>query len=227
MSIRVAIIEDDTSYRRSLEQLFSMSTGFSLAGSFASAPAALMQAERAGGSQAPVPWDLVVTDIEMPTMSGIEATRRLKAAHPGLKVVVLTVFEQPETILEAICAGADGYLLKKSRARELLDGLRGVAEGGAPLTPNVARSVLDLMRSLRPAARPLPRGEVSPSRLDLTEREQQVLRALVEGQSYKQAADLLGISLGTVRTHIVSIYRKLQVHSVAEAISRALRDRIV
>ena len=163
------------------------------------------------------PWDIVVMDLEMPEMSGIEATRRLKMLSPDLKVVVLTVFEDPAAIVEAVSVGADGYLLKKARARELVEGIRSVAEGGSPLTPDVARTILDLLRALKPAARAGP----APTRFELTDREQQVLRALVNGMSYKQVADELGISLGTVRSHIVAIYRKLQVHNVAEAVSRA------
>ena len=223
-ALRVAIVEDDPRYRASLEQLFGHDDRFRLSGSYSSPPAALSEAEHILHAHDGLPWDVVVMDLEMPRMNGIEATRRLKALAPGLKIVVLTVFEEPSAILEAICAGADGYLLKKARARELLEGLRAVADGGSPLTSNVARKVLDLVRNLGPVAGiPGP----APSRLDLTEREQQVLRALVEGLSYKQAADILGISLGTVRSHITAIYRKLQVHSVAEAVSRALRHRLV
>lgn len=223
--LRVVIIEDDARYRSSLEQLLSRAPGFSLAASFPAPPAAVREAEASARVETSPPWDLVVMDLEMPAMNGIEATRRLKSALPRVKVVVLTVFEQPATILEAICAGADGYMLKKSRAGELLDGLRAVAEGGAPLTPNVARSVLDLVRDSRPAAP--DSSAAGPTRLDLTEREHQVLRALTEGLSYKQAADILGITLGTVRTHVTSVYRKLQVHSVAEAVSRAFKERLV
>jgi len=225
MPLRIVIVEDDARYRSSLEQLFARAAGFVLAASYPAAVAAVREAEESIVRGATPSWDLVVMDLEMPHMNGIEATRRLKAALPHLKVVVLTVFEQPATILEAICAGADGYLLKKSRAGELLEGLRSVAEGGAPLTPNVARSLLEVVREVHAAPGRLEAG--APTRLDMTEREQEVLRSLVDGNSYKQAADVLGISLGTVRTHIASIYRKLQVHSVAEAVSRALRERLV
>jgi len=224
MSHRIAVIEDNVRFRRTLEQLFRHAPGFELAASFGMPPPALAAAERAvAGRQGPG-WDVVVMDIEMPVMNGIEATRRLKALLPGVKIVVLTVFEQPETIVQAICAGADGYLLKKSRVPELLDGLRSVVQGGAPLTPGVASSLLALLRAYRPGD---GSGGTEPRRLDLTEREQQVLRSLVDGLSYQQAADSLGISLGTVRTHITSIYRKLQVHSVAEAVTRAIREGIV
>jgi len=221
--LRIAIVEDDSRYRTSLEQLFSYSVAFRLVASYPSPPAALARVEQSLHDLGELPWDVVVMDLEMPTMTGIEATRRLKALAPGLKVVVLTVFEEPAAILEAVCAGADGYLVKKARARELLDGIQAVADGGSPLTSNVARKVLELLRALGP---PIAGGQ-AVGRLDLTTREQDVLRELVNGLSYKQVADQLGISLGTVRSHITAIYRKLQVHNVAEAVSRALRQRLV
>jgi DNA-binding NarL/FixJ family response regulator len=221
--LRVAIVEDDRRYRTSLEQLFSHAPGFSVAASYASPLAAVSVIEQTQANDSHRPWDIVVMDLEMPQMNGIEATRRLKMLSPDLKVVVLTVFEDPAAIVEAVSVGADGYLLKKTRARELLEAIRSVAEGGSPLTPDVARTILDLLRALKPAAL----AGKPPSRFELTDREQQVLRALVNGLSYKQVADELGISLGTVRSHIVAIYRKLQVHNVAEAVSRAVRQRLI
>jgi DNA-binding NarL/FixJ family response regulator len=201
--------------------LLSETDGFALAASFPSPPAAIAAIEAAPSQ----PWDIVIMDLEMPHMNGIDATRRLKAVAPSMKIVVLTVFEEPTAILEAVSAGADGYLLKKARARELLDGIRAVADGGSPLTPDVARKVLDLLRAMSSGSGATTGP--SPSRLELTDREQDVLRALVKGLSYKQAGDELGISLGTVRSHITAIYRKLQVHNVAEAVSRAIRQRLV
>jgi DNA-binding NarL/FixJ family response regulator len=224
-NLRLAIVEDDSRYRASLEQLFTHADGFTLSGSFAAPPPVLAEAERAMRTCDTPPWDVVLMDLEMPRMNGIEATRRLKALAPGLKIIVVTVFEDPNAIVEAICAGADGYLLKRARARELLDAVRAVADGGAPLTSTVARKMLDVVRALVPAAP--ARAESAPSRFDLTEREQQVLRALVDGLSYKQAADALGISIGTIRSHVTAIYGKLQVHNVAEAVSRAVRKRLV
>ena len=221
--LRVAIVEDDRRYRTSLEQLFAHTPGFSVAGSYGSPLPVISIMEQRRDDDGRPPWDIVVMDLEMPQMSGIEATRRLKMISPDLKVVVLTVFEDPAAIVEAVSVGADGYLLKKTRARELVEGIRSVAEGGSPLTPDVARTILDLLRALKPAARTGP----PPSRFELTDREQQVLRALVNGMSYKQVGDELGISLGTVRSHIVAIYRKLQVHNVAEAVSHAVRQRLI
>jgi len=223
MSIRLILIEDDARYRRSLDQLFRSARGFELLESFSSPLPVLERVEELRLRGLAAPWNLVLTDLEMPHMGGVEATSRLKAALPQVKVVVLTVFEDPATILQAICAGADGYLLKSTRVPELLSGLRSVCEGGAPLTPQVARSLLDLIRKERPS---LP-ASGEPSRLALSEREQQVLRALVEGLSYQQVADILGIALGTVRSHVTAIYAKLRVHSVAAAVNRAIRERLV
>src|SRR5574339_119606 len=220
---RIAVVEDDHRYRSSLEQLFSHTSSFCVAGSYGSPVAALAAIQQTLENDEHPPWDIVVMDLEMPQMNGIEATRRLKMLSPGLKVVVLTVFEDPAAIVEAVSVGADGYLLKKARARELVEGIRSVAEGGSPLTPDVARTILDLLRALQP---PVLAGP-PPSRFELTEREQDVLRALVNGLSYKQVTDSLGISLGTVRSHITAIYRKLQVHNVAEAVSRAVRQRLI
>ena len=223
MAVRVAVVEDDSRYRRSLELLFRGAPGFALASSYSSANPALIDLRRTIASGRPPCWDLVLLDLDLPGMGGVDAARMFKACCPPLPVVVLTVFEEPATILSAICAGADGYLLKKASAPELLAQLGSVAAGGAPLTSAVARTVLGLVRN---GTFP-PRGGHGPARLDLTDREQDVLRGLVRGLSYKQTADALGISLDTVRTHVRGMYAKLQVHSVAEAVSRAIRDGLV
>jgi DNA-binding NarL/FixJ family response regulator len=179
----------------------------------------LADLESAGGR-----WDLVLMDLELPGMSGIDATRRLKAVEPGVPVVVLTVFEEPATILDAIAAGIDGYLLKKSPAIELIAQLKTILAGGAPLTSAVARTLLDLVRKQHES---MQHGADQVGRLDLSEREQEVLRGLVRGLSYRQVGDACGVSIDTVRTHVRNIYRKLQVHSVAQAVSRAIRERLV
>jgi DNA-binding NarL/FixJ family response regulator len=148
-------------------------------------------------------------------------------------VVVVTSFEEPATILQAICAGADGYVLKKATAKELVGHLRTVTSGGSPLTGEVARSVLDVVRRFGSSAPDVDGpGEgiparTDPRRLGLTPREQEVLRSLSHGHGYQQVADHLGVSLHTVRDHIRKIYRKLQVHSAAEAVSRAVREGLI
>jgi DNA-binding NarL/FixJ family response regulator len=220
-AVRVAIVEDNARYRESIGLLFAHAPGFTLARSVARADLLLEEAGREGPRQ----WDLVLMDLDLPGIGGIEATRRLKALDPTVPIVALTVFEEPATILDAIAAGIDGYLLKKSSVVELLTLLRSVLGGGAPLTPAVARTLLNVVRG-----QPAPQGDPRrgpPGRLDLSEREQEVLRGLVRGLGYKQVADECGMSLDTVRTHVRSVYRKLQVHSVAQAVGRAIRERLV
>jgi DNA-binding NarL/FixJ family response regulator len=165
-------------------------------------------------------------DLELPGMDGIEATRRLGQLRPDATVVVLTVFEAPDTVLEAICAGAVGYLEKRLPPGEILAELRSVMAGGSPLSPGIARTVLGLLRRFRDEPGASPSGS-GPSRLGLTDREHEVLRCLVEGLPYKQVAAELGISHNTVRTHVRSVYDKLQVQNVAQAVSRALREGLV
>ncbi len=209
---RVTVIEDDPRFRESLGALIELSPGFERAGTFPDAESALSAADSA--------WDLVLMDIELPGMNGIDATREFKLRVPHVRVVVITVFEDPATILRSICAGADGYLTKGTPAEELLHQLRYIMAGGPPLSAGVARTLLGMVRD---------GNEPTPShgpRVDagLTAREREVLDCLVDGLPYKQVAARLGISIETVRTHIRSVYSKLQVHSVVEAVTLALRN---
>jgi len=224
VSIHVVTIEDDPQYRSSLELLFSRTGDFELVDSFGSPAAALACLDNGGSAPG---WDLVLMDVDLPGMNGIDCTRRIKQRLPDTAVVVLTVFEERATIIKAICAGADGYLLKRTSAAELLTQLRAIAMGGAPLSAGVARTVLDLVRRIGPVATGEPDQSGGADRFALTDRELDVLRCLVEGMSYKRTAHQLGISIDTVRGYIRSVYSKLQVHNVAEAVSRALREGIV
>lgn len=225
-TIRVASIEDDGRYRSSLEALLRLSPGMEPGASYASPAEAIAGIEQ---GRAGADWDVVLMDLDLPGMSGIEATRRIKRMLPDTPVVVLTVFEDPPTILEAICAGADGYLTKDTPPEELLDQIRAVVDGGSPLTSGVASTVLDLLRRLGPPGAPAPpvESDDAPEAFTLTDREQDVLRCLVAGMGYKRVATHLGISIHTVRTHVRHIYRKLQVHNIAQAITRALREGLV
>lgn len=227
MDLSVVIIEDDPRYRHSLETLFNNTPGFRLDASFGSAYAMLGELENVQRAGREPLWQLALVDIELPGMNGIEATRRLKKHLPALTVVMLTVFEEPAVILEAIMSGADGYLLKKTPAGELLAQLNAIGSGGSPLTPDIARTVLSLLRekSSKGLSEKVFSG-VSPTKLGLTEREHLVLQGLVKGLSYKQIAAKLNISIDTVRTHIRGVYHKLQVHSAAEAVARAIREKI-
>jgi len=215
--IRVLFVEDDVRYRNSVETLLGHAPGFELAAAFGLAEPALAWAAKHG-------WDLAVFDLQLPDANGVDAIRRLKQLVPDRPVVALTVFEDPSTIVQAICAGADGYVLKRSTAPELLRLFQAAVTDGSPLTASVARKVLDAFRKNVPAD---PTPSPGPTRLDLTEREQQVLRGLVDGLAYKEVADRLDVSIDSVRTHVRGIYRKLQVHSVGAAVSRALRDGLV
>lgn len=218
MTLHVAIVEDNVAFRRSVELVLQHTPGFALAGAFGSVPAL----ERALDDPRTMAagWGALLMDLDLPGVHGIEGIRRVKARLPRLPVVVCTVFEEPATILDAIGAGADGYLLKSASLPALLDQLSVVAEGGASLSASVARTLLQHVRAATPSG-------PGPARLDLTDREREVLRGLVDGRSYKQIADDLGISANTVRTHIKALYRKLQVQNVAEAVSRAIRQRLV
>jgi DNA-binding NarL/FixJ family response regulator len=227
MDLNVVIIEDNPHYRHGLETLFKHEPGFCVSASFGSALAALDELARLEHTGRGPDWQMALVDVELPGMSGIEATRHLKKLVPDLSVVMLTVFEEPATILEAITAGADGYMLKKTTAPELLSQLNSISEGGSPLTPDVARTVLSLLRENTPKGISGKLFNPSPTKLDLTEREHEVLQCLVKGHSYKQVAAQLNISIHTVRTHIRGIYGKLQVHSEAEAVARAIREKIV
>jgi DNA-binding NarL/FixJ family response regulator len=214
MTCRVIVFEDDPMYRASLVLTLGALPRFRVIGEHASPHGPIQALERG----VPLAADLALMDLEMPDLDGIAATRRLKAAAGSVKVVVLTAFEDPQRILQAICAGADGYVLKRVTHGELAEHLHGILDGGAPLSSGVARTVLDLLRDrkvARYAGRPL-----SP-------REHDVLAGFVAGKAYKTIAADLDITIDTVRTYVRTLYKKLQVNSVAAAVSRALRDGIV
>ena len=220
MPVRVAIVDDDAPYRGAIADLLGLESSFEVVASFGDARQLL-----AAASKSPAPgWDLVLMDIEMPGLDGITATTDLKTRLPQPLVVMLTAFEEPERIVRAILAGADGYLVKRSDAREVLEEIRAIVAGGSPMTPSVARSVLATVR----AGLQLPAGSADGlTRYGLSERESDVLRSLVSGKGYKEIAYELHISVDTVRSHIRKVYRKLQVHSAPEAVARAIRERIV
>jgi DNA-binding NarL/FixJ family response regulator len=210
-AIRVAIIEDRRPIRDGLAMLIDGTEGFTCAGAYRSMEEAL---SRIGAARPGV----ALVDIGLPGMSGIEGLRILKEKYPDMALLMLTVYEDDERIFDAMCAGASGYLLKKTPPARLLDSLREVAEGGAPMSPEVARRVIALFREIRP-----------PERADyhLTPHEIRVLKLFVEGHNYKTAAVELGVSVHTVSFHLRSIYDKLQVHSKSEAVAKALKDRLV
>jgi DNA-binding NarL/FixJ family response regulator len=209
--IRVAIIEDCRPIRDGLTQLIDGSDGYHVTGGFRSMEEALPQ----------VAFDLpdvVLVDIGLPGISGIEGIRQLRLRHPQLHLLVLTVYGDDERIFNAICAGACGYLLKKTAPARLLESLAEVAAGGAPMSPEVARRVVELFRTVRP-----------PERADhhLTPHEVKLLQLLVNGRNRKSAAVELGVTVHAISFHLRQIYEKLQVHSRSEAVAKALRERLV
>jgi DNA-binding NarL/FixJ family response regulator len=208
---RVGIVEDQRELREGLATLIGGSQSYKCAGAFRTMEEAL---ERIGEH---VP-DVMLVDIGLPGMNGIEGIRILKARYPNLLLLTLTVYDDDERIVDAICAGACGYLLKNTPPAKLLDALREAVEGGAPMSPEVARRVMTLFRESPP-----------PKKVDyhLTPHESRLLKMLVDGHNYKTAAAQLGISVNTVSFHMRSIYEKLQVHSKSEAVAKALKSRLV
>ena len=209
--IEVAIVEDEREVREGLVMLIKGTMGFRCTGSFRTMEDALREIEKK------LP-DLVLTDIELPHMDGIEGIRILKERHPDLPTVALTVYDDDERVFDALCAGASGYLLKNTAPARLLECLREVVAGGSPMSPEVARRVIRLFRSIRPPERASYR---------LTPQETELLRLLVEGHNYKTAAAELDVSINTVSFHLRNVYDKLQVHSKSEAVAKALRNRLV
>lgn len=205
MPIRILIYEDNAALRDSLRILFAGLDQFDLTGAFGDC----LNIEEEVRRYDP---DVILMDIDMPGRSGIEGAYLAKQVNPATEVLMLTVFDDNDKVFQAVCAGASGYLLKKTPPAKILEAIEDIYNGGAPMTPVIARKVLELF----------PRAPAVNTELDkLTPREQAVLRSLSGGNSYKMVADDLGISIETVRTHIKRIYEKLHVHSVAEAIAKA------
>jgi len=209
--IIVAIIEDLREVREGLTALVNGTPGFRCSGGYRTVEDALRAIDR----ELP---DVVLVDLGLPGMSGIEGIRILKERYPETPSVVLTVYDDEDEIFNALCAGASGYLLKNTPPARLLECLQEVVGGGAPMSPEVARRVVKLFREIRPPAR---------ASHNLTPQETELLKLLVEGHNYKTAAAELGITTNTVSFHLRNIYAKLQVHSKSEAVAKALRDHLV
>ncbi|HKE57577.1 MAG TPA: response regulator transcription factor [Pyrinomonadaceae bacterium] len=208
--IKVAIIEDQQAIREGLAVLIGGTDGFVCTSGWESMEAAL------AGLPASRP-DVVLVDLGLPGMSGIEGIRLIKQQYPDLLVLVLTVFGDDDRIFNAICAGARGYLLKKTPPARLLESIEEIVSGGAPMSPEVARRVVELFQKFRPPAQ---------AEYHLTPHETRLLQLLVEGHNYKTAAREIGSSIHAVSFHMKNIYEKLQVHSKSEAVAKALRYRL-
>ena len=209
--IKTIIVEDQRDLREGLQTLINFTPGFKCLGAYRSMEECLARIRH----QVP---DVVLSDIGLPGMSGIEGIRILKEQFPDLIVLVLTVYDDNEKIFDALCAGASGYLLKQTEPVELLKSVKEAVAGGAPMSPEVATRVIRLFREVRP-----------PEKVDydLTPHEVRLLKLLVDGYNYVTAAEELKISYNTIKFHVRNIYEKLQVHSKSEAVAIAMRDRLV
>jgi DNA-binding NarL/FixJ family response regulator len=209
MAVTVGIVEDHLEFRRSLVFLVSSMPDFKVVWSFGSVEEAL------GNSDKP---DVLLLDINLPRMTGLEAIPVFKSSWIETKIIMLTILEDEYNIMTAIKNGADGYILKKTNPQRILDAIQQVYEGGAALTPMVAKQVLSFFK-------PLPK-ENPPLQL-LTRREQEILTCIVSGITNERIAAELFISTQTVRNHIKNIYEKLQVHSKAQVVAKALKEKMI
>jgi DNA-binding NarL/FixJ family response regulator len=209
--IHVVLVEDRRDTREALAALLAREPDLVLVGAHGSMESAL----RASATPAP---DVALLDIELPGMSGIGGVRALRQRHPALQVLMITVREDDASVFEAICAGASGYLLKDTPPDGIARALRELVAGGAPMSPQIARKVVQAFARVAPPPR---------AAHELTAREVELLGLLVEGHGYKSVARALGISIDTVRFHVRNVYEKLHVHSKSEAVSQALRRGLI
>lgn len=210
-TISVCIIEDLDEIRDGLAALIDDSDGYRCAGAFGAMEEAL---ERLPGNVPALP-DVALIDIGLPGMSGIAGVRLLRERWPSISSLMLTVHDENQRIFEALCAGANGYLLKNTPPERLLESIRDVAEGGAPMSPEVARRVVQIFREFQPP----PDADY-----DLTPHESRILQMLVRGENCKTTAEKLGATVHAISYHLRNIYEKLQVHSRTEAVAKALRS---
>ncbi len=205
------IFDDNSDRRDSLELLIQSTSELILAGAIENANDAVEQVRACDPN-------VILMDIGMPGKSGIEATREIKLIFPDVQIIIQTVFDDHEKIFEAIKAGASGYLLKSSPAAKITEAIFDANSGGAPMTPSIASRVINFFREQK--------QEVNPQ-YGLSDREKEVLTHLVDGLSYKMIAGELNISYNTVNSHIKKIYEKLHVHSIGEAISKAIQQKLI
>ncbi|MBX7172316.1 MAG: response regulator transcription factor [Pyrinomonadaceae bacterium] len=209
--IKTAIIEDQNDIREGLASLIGFTPGFKCTGSYQSMEEALDKIRR------DIP-DVVLSDIGLPGMDGIQGIKILKERYPKMLILMITVYDDDERIFDALCAGANGYLLKRIPPMRLLESLREAVDGGSPMSPEVASKVIKLFREFRPP---------ETVDYDLTPHETRLLKLLVDGHNYNTAAKELKNSVNTVKFYIKRIYEKLQVHSKSEAVAKALKERLL
>lgn len=210
--ISIVLFEDNKNLRESLSLYLAGTDGLWLSGAFPDATDAVKLVRK-------YKPDVVLMDIQMPHVSGIDAMRDIKKAHPEVKVLIQTVFEDDDKIFAAICAGANGYIIKNPKPETYVKAIEDVYNGGSHLNPTIAARVLDMFQSQF--------VQREQSYISLTAREKEVLQCMVKGMSYKMIADACAISYNTVHSHIKNIYEKLHVNSAPEAVVKALEMRLV
>ncbi len=211
--INVAIVEDNTTIREGLAALINGTEGYKCVGAFGDAESFLPKINILG-------INVVLMDIGLPGMNGIEGVKNAVNKNPDLSILMLTVYEESEFVFDALCAGACGYLVKKTPPARLLEAIKDANDGGSPMSSRIARQVITAFKE----------GKNAPSEekdFDLTEREVSVLNLLADGFNYQEIAETLYISVDTVRHHIRNIYKKLHVHSQSEAVAKAIRKKII
>jgi DNA-binding NarL/FixJ family response regulator len=207
MQIKVSVVDDDDGIRTSLAALIHRAPNFKLVGDYADAETALKEIPRH-------PPDVVLMDINLPGMNGVECVRQIKALLPSVQVLMLTVYEDSDSLFNSLKAGASGYLLKRTASERLLEAVRDVHAGGSPMTPQLARRVVQFFSKASG-------GESSVAKL--TPGEKEFLDQLAKGYAYKEIADRMNISIDTVRSYVRTVYEKLHVHSRTEAVVKYLR----
>ena len=215
MSLRIAIFDDNKNIRDSIKMLLQTEPEFEVVGVYCHVLDVIEDIRESNP-------DVVLMDIEMPGMTGIEAVKLIKQGFPQIQVLMQTVFEDDDRVFDSICAGASGYILKNHINTKLVESIREVQYGGSPMSPSIARKVLSKMQQIPQFVKP----EEAPD-YHLTAREKEVLLCIVNGLAYKMIADQLNISYETVRSHVKKIYEKLHVASLTEAVAKAINQRIV
>ena len=213
MEIKIAIFEDNKLLRESLQQLINNEEGLACTGAFADANSLIRNMDMANP-------DVVMMDIDMPGISGIEAVHTIKQKYPQVQILMQTVFDENDKIFAAICAGASGYILKKTSPQKMIEAIYETYNGGAPMTASVAIKVLQMFRLQIPA-------DTKKEFIDLSGREKEILSLLVKGKSYKTISTECFISIDTVSTHVRHIYEKLHVHSKSEAVAKAINQKLI
>ncbi len=207
----IAIVEDNDKIRDLIQQYLENQENYECKMAYDSVEAFLKVIK---GGKLP---DVILMDIELPGMSGIDGMKLIKNQHPEVEIVILTVYHDSHKIFDSLCAGASGYLLKHTSLPEIKDAIETLVEGGSPMSPQIARKVIDYFK--KPETKKEPESELTP-------REQEIVVGLVDGLSYKMIADRMDIAIDTVRAHIRNIYKKLHVNSKAEVIAKSLRGEI-